>query len=78
MPSIAYPKPPPIPVPLGQQCPASCDLSQTVICWLRRHRELLSGLAAARGSDDAEVLRADLRAAEGQIDALIEFGRWAA
>jgi hypothetical protein len=46
-------------------------------CWLHRERELRADLVAARGSDDAEVLRADLRAAERTIDRLIDFGRWA-
>jgi hypothetical protein len=45
---------------------------------LRRERELRADLAAAPGSDDAEVLSADLRATERRIDALIAFGRWAA
>jgi hypothetical protein len=49
-----------------------------ILCWHRRRRELLADLAAARGSADAEVLRADLAAAERTIDALIAFGRWAA
>jgi hypothetical protein len=47
-------------------------------CWLRRERELRADLAAARGSDDAEVLWANLRAAESRIDALIALGRRAA
>ena len=76
--SIAYPNPQPIPVPLVEQCPAGCTLSETIACWLRRIRELRADLAAARGGDDAEVLAADLAAAERQIDALIDFGRWAA
>jgi hypothetical protein len=56
-------------------------LSETIKCWLHRSRLLRADLAAARGSDDAEVLAADLAAAERQIDTLIVFGRirsWAA
>ena len=68
----------PIPVPAADECPAGCDLADTIACWLRRRRELRVDLAAARGSDDAEVLAADLRAAERQLDALIAFGRAAA
>jgi hypothetical protein len=49
-----------------------------ILCWLRRERELRADLAATRGSTDAEVVRVDLAAAERQIDALIDFGRWVA
>ena len=78
MPSIAYPKPHPIPVPLVEQCPAGCDLPTMILCWLRRSRELRADLAAAGDSDEAEVLHADLAAAECTIDAHIDLGRWAA
>ena len=78
MASLTRPKPHPIPVPPADACPAGCTLSETIACWLRRSRELRADLAAARGSDDAEVLRADLSAADRTIDALIDFGRWAA
>jgi hypothetical protein len=75
MPSIAHLKPHPIPVPEAQECPADCDLSRSVLCWLRVPGELLADLAAGCGSDDAEVLRADLRATARRIDALIDFDR---
>jgi hypothetical protein len=67
-----------IPVTLAEQCPAGCDLSAQIACWLRRERELRGDLAASGDSPDAEVLRSDLAAAERRIDMLIEFGRWAA
>jgi hypothetical protein len=41
----------------------------------RAGQVLRADLAAARGSDDAEVLAGDLAAAERRIDMLIEFGR---
>jgi hypothetical protein len=75
---IAYPKPTRVPILVTHECPAGCDLPDMVLCWLRRERELRADLVAARGSDDAEVLRADLRAAESRIDALIALGRRAA
>ena len=78
MSSIAYPLPHPMPVPVTHECPAGCPLAETILCWRRYEREVRSDLAAARGCDDADVLRADLAAAERQIDALIAFGRWAA
>jgi hypothetical protein len=78
MASLTHVKPHPIPVPVVEQCPAGCTLSETIECWLRRSRELRADLAAARGSDDAEVLAGDLAAAESRIDALIAFGRGAA
>jgi hypothetical protein len=65
-------------VPVTEECPAGCALSETIACWLRRRLELRADLTAACGSDDAEVLAADLRAAERQIYALIAFGRGAA
>jgi hypothetical protein len=49
-----------------------------ILCWRRHEHELRADLAAARGSADAEVLAADLAAAERTIDALIDLGRWAA
>jgi hypothetical protein len=75
---IAYLTPKPIPLPAVAQCPTGCDLSAAVRCWSRWRRELRADLAAARGSLDAEVLAADLAAAERQIAALIDFGRAAA
>ena len=75
MTSISYARPIRIPNTLAVECPGGCDLADMIACWLRRERELRADLATARGSDDAEVLRADLRAAERHIDALIETGR---
>jgi hypothetical protein len=75
MTSIAYRKPKLISIPTVEQCPAGCTVSETIACYLRHERELRADLAAARGSDDAEVLRADLRAAERRIDELVDFGR---
>ena len=63
-----------IPTPVLAQCPMTCDLAETVACWVRRERELRADLAAARGHADEEVLAADLRAAKRQIDALIGHG----
>jgi hypothetical protein len=74
MPIIAYPKPQPLPHPATGTCTAGCSLSETITCWLRRRRELVADLAAAPGSDDAEVLAGDLAAAERAIDVLIGFG----
>ena len=74
MPIIAYLKPTRVPIPVTHQCPAGCDLPDMIECWLRRERELRADLAAARGSDDAEVLWA----AESRIDPLIALGRRAA
>jgi hypothetical protein len=61
-------------------CPAGCDLASAVLCWLHHERQLRADLAAAvaAGSPDAEVVRADLRAVELRIDALIARGREAA
>jgi hypothetical protein len=78
MASLTHAKPKRIPVPAIDECPAGCDLSRTLLCWLRRRRELRADLAAAPESHDAEVLCYDLRAAERRIDRRIEFGRWAA
>ena len=78
MPSIAYSNPQPIPVPAVDECPAGCTLSEKIACWLRHERELRADLTAAHGSDDADVLHADLRAAESRIDVLIALGREAA
>ena len=78
MASLTHPNPQPIPVPVTHECPAGCDLPDMILCWLRHERGLRADLAAACGNDDAEVLSADLRAAQRQIDALIDFGRWAA
>ena len=75
---IAQCEPTPISPSIHEHCSAGCDLADATLCWLRRERELRLDLAAACGSDDAEVLAADLRAAERRIDALIAFGRWAA
>jgi hypothetical protein len=71
---IAQRKPHSIPHPATGTCPAGCTLSETIGCWLQRRRELVADLAAARGSDDAEVLAGDLAAAERTIDVLIGFG----
>lgn len=70
----------PIPLPVDDRCPAGCDVSSALLCWLRRRRELLTDLAAARGSasPDVEVLHADLVDADRRIDGLIAFGRTAA
>lgn len=68
----------PVPPPTAHTCPAGCDLPDMILCWLRRERELRADMAAARGSDEAEVLAADLDAAEREIDSLIALGRWAA
>lgn len=68
----------PISVPAADTCPVGCDLPDMIQCWLRHEREVRADLVVARGSDDSEVLRADLRAAERRIDALIDFGRRAA
>jgi hypothetical protein len=46
-----------------------------LLCWLRHERELSADLAAARGQADAEVVAADLAAAERRIDALLTVGR---
>jgi hypothetical protein len=75
MSSMAHPKPHPTPVPAFDECPANCTLPDMILCWLRRSRELRADLVAAHGCADAEVLVADLAAAERQIDALIAFGR---
>ena len=76
---VAHPKPQPIPAPVADERPAGCTLSETIACWVRRRRELLADLAGASGSPDAEVLRADLRAAEEQSDYLLALALgWAA
>jgi hypothetical protein len=55
-------------------CPADCALPEAILCWLRHERELRADLAGALGSPDADVLRADLAAAERQIDAMLGHG----
>jgi hypothetical protein len=67
--------------PMQWHCPASCTLSDMVRCWRDLERRLRVDLVAATvsRSPDAEVLRADLRAAERHIDALLAVALgWAA
>jgi hypothetical protein len=78
MASLTYTKPQPIPVPVASDCSAGCDLGRAVRGWLFGRRELLADLAAARGRDDAEVLRTDLAPAKRRVDARIEFSGCAA
>ena len=63
-----------------ESCPAGCDFTTRLRCWQRLARELLADLssATASGSPDAEVVRADLRAAQRQIALLTDLVRRAA
>jgi hypothetical protein len=67
--------------PAQLHCPASCSLPDMVQCWRDLERQLRVDLMAATmsRSPDAEVLRADVRAVERRIGALlaVAFG-WAA
>ena len=67
--------------PVGVHYPAGCDLADAARCWLRHERQLRADATTATvsRSPDAEVLRADLRAAERHIDALLTIALgWAA
>jgi hypothetical protein len=68
----------PIPSPLPWTCPAGCEPADMLRCCLHEERRLRADftVAVASLSPDAEVLRADLAAAERRIDMLIDFGRW--
>jgi hypothetical protein len=57
------------------RCAICLTVSEEITCWLRVERGLWADLFAARGSDDAEVLAFDLRAAGRQIDALLALAR---
>ena len=67
-----------IPAPVRDRCSAGCTLAEMLACWLREARRLRADLMAAGDGADAEVLRADLAAAERTIDRLIAHGRCAA
>ena len=71
---IAYPEPTRIPITLAFECPGSCDLPDMILHWLRRERELRVDLFATHGSDEAEVLRSDLAAAELHVNVLLRHG----
>lgn len=60
------------------RCSVCLTLGAEVLCWLRYERELRGDLSTCTSDDDAEVLTADLRRAEVQIDGLIAIGREAA
>ena len=79
--SMTYREPTPIPAPVHEHCPANCTIPDMIRCWLELERRLRTDLmaAAVSRSPDAEVLRADLRAAEAQSDRLLALALgWAA
>ncbi len=63
------------PKPTILRCSVCPDLPSEIRCWLRLERELRADLAICNRDDDAEVLAADLRNAERQVDGLIRIGR---
>jgi hypothetical protein len=78
---ITHCQSPPISANLHEHCPASCALPDMIQCWIGLERRLRADLIAATvsRSPDAEMLRADLRAAEDQSDRLLALALgWAA